>query len=164
MLPCARRNEIQMHGRDGSMAIIHRCAHVDAERFTSTVTESDCAACVMRVPSNHTLPAMKFDGVKDFAEPTLNADGSITYPRTGWEPPRCPKGFERTDDPWTFRPLWAPCADRQLIGRKLSCGCIELDGVCGSKEGAKAGQLVVLTDCEACPVRQSLVKHADNLA
>ena len=154
MLPCARRNVINQIGRDGSTVIIHRCAHIDCERFTSTVAESDCASCVMRVPSNHAPACVVFDGKKDFAEPTLNSDGSITYPKTGWEPPRCPQGFERTDDPWTFKPLWAPCADRQLHARKLSCGCIELDGICDSKESAKAGQLVVLGDCEACPVRR----------
>lgn len=156
MLPCARRNVINLVGRDGSTSLVHRCAHVDAERFTNTVTESDCASCVMRVPSNHTLPIARFDGPKDFAEPTLNADGSITYPKTGWEPPRCPKGFEKTDDPWTFRPLWAPCADRQLHARKLSCGCVELDGICGSGASPKNGQLVVLNDCEACPARRPI--------
>lgn len=154
MLPCARRNVVNLIGRDGSTSIVHRCAHIDASHFTQVVDADACACCVMRVPSNHVSPAARFDGEKDFQEPVLNADGSITYPKTGWEPPRCPKGFEKTNDPWTFRPLWAPCADRQLIGRKLSCGCIEFSALCGSAASVKAGQLVVLSDCEACPVRK----------
>lgn len=155
MLPCARRNEITVVSRDGAEATVFRCAHVDCERFTQTVDESACAGCVMRVASNRTHLAPVFDGEKDFAEPKLNADGSITYPKTGWEPPRVPKGFERSaDDAWTMIPLWAPCADRELHARKLQCGCVEIDARCASTMSRREGQLVVLNDCVGCPVRR----------
>lgn len=154
MLPCARRNEIKQVGRDGTSTTVCRCAHVDCERFTQLVTESDCAGCVMRVPSNKMPACVVHEGPKDFAEPHYEI-GLLVYPRTGWEPPRVPYGFERTDDPWVFRPLWATCADRQFNARKLSCGCIELDGVCASKQSGREGQLVVLQVCEACPVRRA---------
>lgn len=155
MLPCARRNEITLIARDGSKSLIHRCAHVDCERHGKDVDEAACQGCVMRVPSNHTAPCAVFGGKKDFAEPKLNPDGTLTYPKTGWEPPRVPYGFERSiEDAWTMIPKWPPCALRQMIGRKLSCGCVEFNSVCGSQESRKPGQLVVLSDCEACSVRK----------
>lgn len=149
MLPCARRNVVEQIAKDGSTVSVYRCAHVDAKHFTQVVAESDCAGCVMRVPSNRITASPVVGGEKDFAEPTLLEDGTLVYPRTGWEPPKAPNGYERsTQDAWAFAPLWPKCTDRQMHARKMSCGCINFAAICGQN-----GKLVVLGDCEGCPIR-----------
>lgn len=155
MLPCVRRNEVKMVARDGAVEVLHRCARVDCERFTAVVDESACAGCVMRVPTDRLTVCSAPERDTDFGEPTLYPDGSMTYPRTGWEPPRVPHGYTRSEvDQWTMVPLWPPCGDRELHSRKLTCGCIEVNAICASKDSGKEGRLVRLPDCEGCPARR----------
>lgn len=163
MLPCLRRNEITEISRDGLTIVTYRCAHIGCEQFTKPVAEADCAACVLRVPHERAVGSLgSVAGERQFDQPRF-VNGELIYPKTGWEPPKEPEGFKRkNDDPkspdaWVFIPNWPECAEREMHGRTLPCGCVNFAAICASKRSGKEGQLVTLGVCEACPVRSKQV-------
>jgi hypothetical protein len=88
------------------------------------------------------------------SRPRIMRDGSLIYPKKGWEPPPVPDGFTRkttnlrSSDAWVFLPKFKTCEHRVFKeGHKQSCGCISLLLHCN-----KSGKLVQITEgqCMKC--------------
>lgn len=83
------------------------------------------------------------------------SDGSVVYPKKGFEPPPPIDGYER--DPgneWRFKPLWPACKARtQVIGHK-PCGAIHIVTRCMCTACPLFKGVVSLGDCEGCSVRE----------
>lgn len=87
-----------------------------------------------------------------YIRPRVHKDGTIVYPKKGWEPPPVPDGYERkttnlkSSDAWTFVPKFANCKYRVLVeGKSMSCGCMAMILHC-----KRTGELVKI-DGAACP-------------
>lgn len=166
-LPCVKRNSLQIIDKLGTVSTAQQCGHAASERSTQVVIPEDCRGCVLRVPDRQgpprgpkEAPAQKLT-VRDFKEPKFMPDGSLVYPRTGWEPPKVPEGYRRkNDDPrspdaWVFLPNWPPCVDRVMYNKLSSCGCVHIHARCSSKEAAMKGKAVNLDDCRRCPLARA---------
>jgi hypothetical protein len=171
-VPCVKRQEIKKIGRDGNATPIHRCAHQATVRFGTNLKPGDCAGCPLRVFTPTVRPpgyAEKQANAREFGEPTIGPDGTLTYPRNGgWEPPRTPTGYRpkstdwRSDDAWVFIPTWPPCVDREMANTVAPCGCIQINAMCASKESKRAGLSVTVEQCHQCSVRRGLEQvHQD---
>lgn len=168
-LPCVKRQEITLCGRDGSKKTIQRCAHQASSHFTQDVTAEDCSSCPLRMFTKLRLidyTALQING-REFGEPKLMEDGSLVYPRTGWEPPRVPEGYNRksddpkSDDAWVFLPEWPPCVDREMANTVLPCGCIKMNAICASLVSGKHGSRVSVDLCRQCPVRRPPLEQVE---
>ena len=89
---------------------------------------------------------------KSFGTPRTQRDGSITYPKKGWEPPPEIEGYTR--DPrnkWRFIRKWLPCKSRQETKLTKPCGAIQIVALCECKGCPMYSLTVRAVDCEACP-------------
>lgn len=161
--PCLRRSDLHLVDREGEKTPISRCAHSGCDKFAKDVTPADCAGCILRVAGRLPVPAyILHDSTRDFQQPTLLEDGSIAYPKTGWEPPKCPDGYKpkstdpKSADAWVFTPLSPPCADRHQYNGTLPCGCIKVTQVCVSRDSGHFGKAVDPEVCQTCPVRRAV--------
>lgn len=90
-----------------------------------------------------------------FAKGRLMPDGSIIYPKKGFEPPPPIEGYNR--DPgnaWRFIPLWPAC---KFLNRTLQlkrCGSYNIKMTCGCADCPLLGQILKIEDCQSCPLRQ----------
>ena len=160
-LPCVRRQGIVYLDLDGTKTQKQRCAHQVSTHFGTDVSIDDCASCPVRVvPELRHLAQNRSTINRDFLEPKIMSDGSIVYPKTGFEPPVCPQGYKRksdavrSDDAWVFIPLWLPCADRAMANRVRRCGCVNVYKFCLSLESGISGQAVTPEICENCHARR----------
>lgn len=163
-LPCVKRQKVVMLARDGSSETQHRCTHRANMLFGTAVCPDDCAGCPLRMftkeirPDDfHESPA---DESRDFGQPVKLQNGTLIYPKTGWEPPSAPEGYARvSDDPkspeaWIFVPLWPDCQDREMTNTVKSCGCLKITAMCASSVAATYGQKIDVAACKACPHRR----------
>lgn len=167
-LPCKKRRDKTMMASDGSTTVKTECFHISCESLGKEVTPTICAQCPLRVTQTFLKPPGYKEiqvNERDFGQPKIMEDGSLVYPRTGFEPPVVPEGYYRKSDnirddgAWTFIPLWPPCGDRSTANTVRSCGCVQINAMCGSKDSQHHGQRVVLTECLACPVRRAMVEQ-----
>jgi hypothetical protein len=125
------------------------------------VTPDHCKACVLRVPKKeHADKTANRPTIRDFQEPKLMDDGSLVYPRTGWEPPKVPEGYRRksddirSSDAWVFIPEWPGCVDRVMSNTVSACGCVHINAFCGSKTAENKGKQINVNACVGCPHRR----------
>ena len=164
MKPCVKRQTVVLLHKDGSTGEVHRCAHVACESLGRDVTDEVCDACPLRIETDIRPPGYRerMVGSRDFQEPKVLPDGTMIYPKTGWEPPLCPEGYKRknedprSEDAWVFVPVWPECSARKTVNTIQNCGCVKINSLCTSPESDKNGQLVVLSMCQECPVRSCL--------
>lgn len=162
-LPCIKRRTIDLYNKDGSKGEIHRCAHLSCSQHGQDVSPENCAECPLRIEQDFRSISNNERMVarRDFQQPKILRDGTMIYPKTGWEPPKCPDGYEpksanpRDPNAWVFIPKWPKCLDRKMINTVENCGCIQINSLCTSKDSEFNGQLVVLKMCEDCPVKRS---------
>lgn len=161
-LPCIQRQMVVLCHKDGSKGELHRCIHQSSKHFAQELTPENCAACPLRVFTRMRPPdysALQVNG-REFGEPKIMEDGSLVYPKLGWEPPRAPEGYTRkSDDPksadaWVFLPQWPPCVDREMANTVLPCGCIKVNPICASLACERHGRRVTVEMCRECPVRR----------
>jgi hypothetical protein len=91
-----------------------------------------------------------------FGRARVQPDGSLIYPKKGWEPPPPPgSGYER--DPgnkWRFIALWPACLMRQRVMIKKLCGAVSIKHICKCSECPLFQNDVNLTHCEGCEHRR----------
>lgn len=83
-------------------------------------------------------------------------DGSLVYPKKGWEPPPEVEGYKR--DPgnaWRFIPLWPDCVTRARMLQMKRCGSYNVTMVCTNQQCQYAQNPVTLQICQSCPLRQA---------
>jgi hypothetical protein len=110
------------------------------------------------------IPPAEEGVVTLYGTPTVNSDGSITYPRgtnkNGPKPP-VPAGYERVPgDPWTLRPVWVSCAFRLLRVQAIEDGSLNIAGLCMNPKSGQSShrphrpqQPLDPEVCKTCPVR-----------
>lgn len=101
-----------------------------------------------------------------YARPRIFPDGTIVYPRLGWEPPPAIPGYirkgnnPRSSDAWTFIPIWNKCPHRiEKVKKRENCQCLMIYHVCDLN-----GNIPIDTKlCPNCPlfndVNQSSKKY-----
>lgn len=68
--------------------------------------------------------------------PRILKDGTITYPKKGWEPPPVPDGYQRkgsnlqSSDAWVFVPVLQECPHRSFHVAYTVCGAAKLTYQC----------------------------------
>lgn len=90
-----------------------------------------------------------------FGRPRTQPDGSIVYPKKGWEPPPPIEGYER--DPgnkWRFVPKWPECEFRQKIMLRKPCGAVDVKMVCKCVDCPLLHTDVKLQQCADCEYKK----------
>ena len=87
--------------------------------------------------------------------PEIQEDGTIVYPKIGWEPPPVPPGYKRksddlgSEDAWTLVRIQPLCRFCKLVQVKRgNCGCLRVVPTCtyrGKSENIDVDR------CESCP-------------
>jgi len=84
------------------------------------------------------------------ARPRIFADGTLVYPKRGWEPPPVPAGYRRkvsnlrSPDAWIFLPVLEACEHREKSITYAACGAAQIKYHC-----ALHGQ-VQPPQCQSC--------------
>ena len=94
--------------------------------------------------------------MKSFTKPHVLDDGTLIYPKRGWEPPPLIEGYRRksdnpkNSDAWILIPVWKDCKFRKQMQRnKENCRCITFYHVCTNK-AVGDNVLVNLNLCSCC--------------
>lgn len=115
---------------------------------------SKCRSCEQQKKKARSV-APRPKGERNFGRARIMSDGSVIYPKKGWEPPPPLHGYER--DPgnaWRFIPLWPECKHRTQVTRFKPCGAIDIVTRCMCPLAGSFKAEVRLSDCEGCSVRQ----------
>lgn len=155
-LECSKRQHQEEHGADGVIRPIVRCNHPSSQYYVKKVDDKICAECPLKIltsmrPVNYTEFRPTF---RSFDQPKIYEDGTIEYPKTGWEPPKTPEGYRKGKDDWTFIPLFQICLDRVLVNTVAPCGCIKVHAMCDNEKSEHYEKQVDPDKCSACPVRR----------
>lgn len=161
-VPCMKRQEVELIDRDGSSNTLNRCTHQACASFGRDLKQDDCSSCPLRIaikerpPGYCELPVVQ----RDFGQPMVGKNGTLVYPRTGFEPPVVPEGYVRKSqdmrsaDAWVFYPTWPACADREQVNTVRPCGCIKINSFCNSGTCPQKGQKVTVAICRECPYQR----------
>lgn len=85
--------------------------------------------------------------------PHKASDGTISYPKRGWEPPPIPDGYQRkstnlkSSDAWIFIPILPPCQHRTVVVETGHCGAQAY------KYSCRDVRLYDLSRCGRCDAR-----------
>jgi hypothetical protein len=100
------------------------------------VDAAACKSCKYNQPSAHVevvqppppVPTTKIE---------MRRDGTVVLPKTSWEPPPCPEGYNRvsnnptSEDAWHFKSQWEKCQHRgHKILKHEGCNCTKLIPIC----------------------------------
>jgi len=120
-----------------------------------TYAHTPCTGCGKKYqPGPKPEPFVRGDNVS-FGRARSQPDGSIVYPKKGWEPPPPIEGYVR--DPgnaWRFVPLWPICGMRQKVMVKKVCGAISIKMICKCSDCPLFQSDIVLLNCENCNHRR----------
>ena len=86
-----------------------------------------------------------------FGRARIQSDGSIIYPKKGWEPPPPIGGYDR--DPgnkWRFVPKWKKCMHRIRLVTTRECGAINIIMMCQCPKADQYRKQTHLRHCDAC--------------
>jgi hypothetical protein len=115
-------------------------------------TKSKCVPCEEQAKASAAPMATQ----KTFARGRFMPDGSLVYPKKGWEPPPEVEGYQR--DPgnaWRFLPLWPPCQTRARMLKMKKCGAYNVVMACTNGQCEHNQNVVTLQICQNCPLRQA---------
>jgi hypothetical protein len=91
-----------------------------------------------------------------YTKPHVLDDGTLVYPKRGWEPPPLIEGYCRksnnpkNSDAWILIPIWTTCIFRKQIQvRKEGCRCVTIYHVC-TNENIGCETVVNLNLCSKC--------------
>lgn len=116
------------------------------------IIKSNCPPC----EAANNKPQPRASNEKSFGRARIAPDGSISYPKKGFEPPPPVEGYERDKgNPWHFKPLWPDCKHRARTLQMKKCGAYDVIMVCGCNGCPLKQQLLKLPDCQNCPHRQA---------
>ena len=157
---CVERFYSLMQKPNGCMQVTMACNHPEAATYGKQVDCKTCEGCPLRAIIKIHRTMQPRPPVSDFEQPTIKADGTLVYTKTGWEPPVCPDGYNRKiDNLWAFEPMWQPCVHRAFDNNVRPCGCVSINALCRSKESGLENQRVAFVQCKQCPVRQEPTVH-----
>lgn len=92
------------------------------------------------------------------SRPRILDDGTIAYPKRGWEPPMVPAGYRRksddlrSPDAWVFLPVLPPCKHRRREIRFSACGNAKVIHFCSLDMRCISNQ------CDQCEDRVDAVQ------
>lgn len=156
---CVERYHSIVQQPNGCIQITMACNHPEAATYGQPVDCGTCEGCPLRATIK-VLRTKQRPAVRDFQQPTIMEDGTLIYPKTGWEPPVCPDGYNRkVDNLWAFEPMWQPCVHRAFDNNVRPCGCVSINALCRSPESGFENQRVAFVQCKECPVRKEPVVH-----
>lgn len=91
-----------------------------------------------------------------YNKPHVLDDGTLAYPKRGWEPPPLIEGYRRksdnprNSDAWILVPIWSTCVYRKQVQvRKAGCRCITMYHAC-TNENIGIDTIVNLSLCSTC--------------
>lgn len=112
-------------------------------------TKSNCPPC------DAAAKQLKQITDKTFARARFLPDGSLVYPKKGFEPPPPIEGYERDKgNKWRFIPLWPDCKTRARMLQLKKCGAYSVTMVCTNQECPLLQQGLGIQDCNNCRFRQ----------
>jgi len=122
------------------------------KRSEKAIRAMETAISKRQAAERATQQKLMEQNMSGYIRPRVHKDGTIVYPKKGWEPPPVPDGYERkttnlkSPDAWTFLPKFANCEHRVPVeGKAQSCGCMAMILHCN-----RTGKLVEI-DGAACP-------------
>lgn len=170
MKPCPTCFEGKQDGR----VVMVICMNGEHPNFKKLVTPEICESCLATgTPSErpqgvHTQPLGNTSDEADSAAGTSQAgshgmseshgrprflsDGTIAYPKRGWEPPPVPAGYRRKSanlqsaDAWVMLPVMTPCEHRSTSTAYGPCGACKISYFC---KGQRIHDLSICTRCPA---------------
>jgi hypothetical protein len=93
-----------------------------------------------------------------YTQPHRLDDGTLIYPRRGWEPPPPIEGYRRKSnnprsaDAWIFVPCWSDCKFRRSEQvKKEGCRCVTFFHTC-TNDLVGVGRVVTTSICAHCKV------------
>jgi hypothetical protein len=153
---CGKRRE----GISDGQIVLLACLNPDGPKYQTKIEAEDCRQCTVREglepprPSEEKVTATHMQ--RSFDRPRIFADGTIAYPKRGWEPPPPIDGYHRkstntrSSDAWVFIPDWPPCKCRSIEYVEKPCGAINVIAHC------KRWPTPVLHPfCRACDKREA---------
>jgi hypothetical protein len=94
--------------------------------------------------------------LKKYNKPHILDNGTLIYPKRGWEPPPLVEGYQRksnnpkNSDAWVLIPIWTTCCFRSRVQiPKEGCRCVTFYHICTNKEIGK-DVIVNLNLCSSC--------------
>ena len=97
-----------------------------------------------------------------FNKPHVLDNGTLIYPKRGWEPPPPIEGYQRksdnpkNSDAWIFVPAWANCPFRKAQEvRKEGCRCMTYFHTC-TNEKVGNNPVVTIKSCSLCEFRPNV--------
>jgi hypothetical protein len=149
VLPC----KLRLEGHKDNQLMFFICNCAESPEFKRRVTDDECNPCSFRnganEPEQRTMPEEKTHG-----RPRIFSDGTIAYPKRGWEPPPCPVGYRRksedlkNSDAWTFLPVLPVCSDRHREVEYGRCGAASITYFC--TRGPERIRIYDLSTCNKC--------------
>ena len=120
-------------------------------QFLPATKSERCLPCEQEAQAGKAVSTVQ----KSFARGRFMPDGSLVYPKKGFEPPPPVEGYER--DPgnaWRFLPLWPACQTRARMLQMKKCGAFNVVMVCSNGACEYAQNPVTLQICQGCPLRK----------
>jgi hypothetical protein len=132
MVICQKRRKIVRKERDGSKREFHRCAHGATCTYRQEVDERACENCVLRQVLLSQQPCSpKPPKEPIYQQAVYGEDAEIRYEPIDADLPECPDGYQRrSNDPWTFDPIWFPCPYRVFNNDLKPDGSIKINAYC----------------------------------
>lgn len=149
ILPCKKRLEGIKNGQ--LMFLICNCPN--AKKFKQRVTADICNRCSFRKGINEPEKRIMAEE-KTHGRPRFFSDGTIAYPKRGYEPPPCPVGYRRkskdlkNSDAWIFLPILPTCPDRHREIEYGRCGAASITYFCTRK--SERMRIYDLSTCNKC--------------
>jgi|WetSurMetagenome_2_1015567.scaffolds.fasta_scaffold01440_6 hypothetical protein len=141
MVNCSKCQKIVRKTKDGQKVDCFKCINGAANTFRTNVTPDICSSCILVQnwdchciinPPTHVI----------FNQPIINEERQICY--TNGEPP-CPYGYEITDDPLKFSPLWPECVYLEFANELNDDGTVKIKARC-----AITSKLTSAQTCREC--------------
>jgi hypothetical protein len=151
ILPCKKRLE----GTKAGQLMFFICNQRDCPDYKKRVTEDICNSCSHREGANQSEQRSMAEDTTH-GRPRFFPDGTIAYPKRGYEPPPIPPGYRRkcadlkNSDAWIFLPVLPACRDRKHEIEYGHCGACKISYYCANNhEGIKV-RIHDLSTCNKC--------------
>ena len=118
------------------------CKNTLTKHHKKRVKQADCQDCrvrgkIVRKSVVTSIP-LQTPQIAPIEPPVINPLGTLTYARTGWEPPPCPPDYHRrssdlnSDGAWILEPAKPICKHLKLsVAERGACGYCRVKRHCG---------------------------------
>lgn len=116
------------------------------------ITPKDCLLCQEMEAPEQQEPKEPPKEKPTHGRPRILSDGTLAYPKRGWEPPPVPAGYQRksndlrSPDAWVFIPTLPPCELRVREIQYTPCGAAKLTYLC-TRDGQRARVVSACLEC-----------------